>query len=376
MKKIITLCSLVTIVVFFQSSVKRTKFSGVPPSGLTGATGGYCTNCHGGAALNSGGGSVAVNGLPTGNYVAGQAYNFNLTISHGAANRRRWGFSIKAVNSSGQAVGTFSSTNTNAAPNTDDISELSHNNAVITPDQSSYTYNNLRWVAPATPSAVDQSVTFYYVGNAASGGSGSNGDFIYAGSINNVPLPVTLKDFSAAVSGSTVALNWQTTSEINSDRFEIEKSEDGQFYNKIATVKASSNSTTAKDYSYSDNSPSWFDKPVYYRLKLVDKDNTFKYSKVVTVQLKSGAMAVQNVYPTYINRASEVTAVINSDKAKTLNILLVNASGKALQYVVKTLESGKNTVRFTPPANLMNGTYFIRFSAGSFTQTVSVLVQK
>lgn len=174
MKKAVLLFLLVISLCSFDALIR----SSVPPQGYTGASGLYCTSCHTGNVLNSGGGGVAVSGLPDNGYTAGASYNFDITISHGAVNRKRWGFSIIAKNSAGVTVGTFSSTNPNAAVNG---AELSHFNAVVFPSFSqSYTYTGLTWTAPANPSAADANITFYVVGNAANGTGSSDGDFIYS----------------------------------------------------------------------------------------------------------------------------------------------------------------------------------------------------
>ena len=160
------------------SSFASLMFSSKPPQGYTGASGAYCTNCHGGNSLNSAGGMVEVNGLPENGYTAGTAYTFSITTTHSAADRKRWGFSIIARNSQNQNRGTFSTTNLNAGNNG---SELSHDEAVITLAQSSYTYDNLTWTAPASPGVNDNNITFYFAANAANGTGSNSGDYIYAG---------------------------------------------------------------------------------------------------------------------------------------------------------------------------------------------------
>ena len=91
--------------------ISGVKFSSVPPEGYTGATGVYCTNCHADYAINAAGGNVELLGLPVGNYVPNATYNLLLKINHFTNDRTRWGFAIKAVNSAGNSVGTFSTTN-------------------------------------------------------------------------------------------------------------------------------------------------------------------------------------------------------------------------------------------------------------------------
>ncbi len=164
---IVTLCSFETLIRSFQ-----------PPQGHTGADGSYCTNCHSSNSLNNPGGSVQATGLPDGSYTAGTAYNFSIAINHSATDRKRWGFSIEARNSANQPVGTFSTTNANAALNG---FELSHQSAqTFVNNSASFTYNNLRWTAPANPGPNDNNITFYYVGNAANGTGNTLGDFIYS----------------------------------------------------------------------------------------------------------------------------------------------------------------------------------------------------
>lgn len=82
---------------------------------------------------------------------------------------------MKAV-ANGNNAGTFAETNANAFVNTT-AGELGHNPAASTPPSSSYTFNNLSWTAPATPSSAEQKITFYIASNAAGGD-----DFIYTAS--------------------------------------------------------------------------------------------------------------------------------------------------------------------------------------------------
>jgi hypothetical protein len=168
-------------------------YSSQPPSNASGAPGGgTCADCHGN--LNTGGGSVVVNGLPS-NFQPGQTYPFSVTISH-SDTRDRWGFEINARNSSNNPIGTFTTTNANAAT-ISGPSEIGHNNAVSSTG-TSYTYDNLSWTAPSTVATDDNSVTFYVAGNAADGSGDNSGDFIYTNTVQLV-LPVTLKSLDHKV---------------------------------------------------------------------------------------------------------------------------------------------------------------------------------
>ncbi|MGI4832287.1 MAG: lamin tail domain-containing protein [Janthinobacterium lividum] len=96
------------------------------------------------------------------------------------------------------------------------------------------------------------------------------------------PLPVQLVSFAAILlpSGS-VALTWTTASELNSARFEVERSLDGAAFMRIATLGAQGTSTQARTYAARDAAAPT--GALYYRLRLVDLDGTSTYSPAVLV---------------------------------------------------------------------------------------------
>lgn len=368
MKKLILLLTVSSCIIIFQSSTQSPKSSGTPPTGYTGATGNYCVSCHGDFSLNDGGGNVSATGLPFGTYTAGQQYNFSLNITHGSNNRTKWGFSIKAINSLGQNVGSFSSSNGNASTNS---SELSHSGAVSTSAQASYTYANLKWTAPASPTNNDKNVTFYYVANAANGNGGTDGDFIYASS-TSIGLPALIKSFTGTAINKTVALKWETLDEKNVSFIEIEKSDDGQmFYNigKLSTISSSSNN----QYSFTDKNPSYFNKPIFYRIKIVDKDGSYKYSSTISVKVKTDTDFITKIYPTIVTTGTTITTEIYSTNSKKLNLKLLDLSGRVLQEFNYNINEGNNKITFQPTVQFNSNIVFAKFTGTNFSQVISLL---
>lgn len=373
MKKIYTILTLSTCIIILQSGVKNVNYSSVPPQGYTGATGSYCTDCHSSFALNSGGGSVTPIGLPSGGYTLAGYYKFSLKITHGTANRKRWGFSIKAVDGSGNPAGTLNGqTAFKSKPNG---SELSHFNAATTSFASTYTYDSLTWVAPGTNVGP---VTFYYVGNAASGTNPSDGnanDYIYSGS-TVISLPIDLKDFTAVADNGIVILKWQTATEINSNYFDVERSDDGQFFFSIGKVNASGNTSQGANYSFTDKKLTNNNGgQIFYRLKLVDKDGTIKYSKQLSVKPVISGVTIKNIYPTIIRKGERAKVEVVSDKARTLEFVVLSESGQILQSFSTNLTAGFNQFSFLPIANNMKGMLFVRFTSTNFQQTKSLVLQ-
>jgi len=370
----ITILLMVILTVFssFIISLHKPFFSSAAPTGFTGATGGYCIGCHGGNALNSAGGSVSVSGLPTGSYTAGTAYNFSITSTHSAANRGRWGFAIAARNSAGVQVGTFSTTNPNASVNGN---ELGHSNAVATALQSSYTYNNLTWTAPAAPGPNDANITFYYTGNAANGTGSTAGDFIYAGSISNVVLPVTLSYFEViAINKNNTQLKWRTESEQNTDYFSIQRSEDGQRFNEIEKMGAAGNSTITKQYIFTDNIQTSSMRFAYYRIVTVDIDGKKTYSSIKYVALSSKETFVRLQSPNPVRAGNTVQFNIESDAAQNVFINVVALNGKQLLAKSIRVNKGNKTFNMEIPALWSNSMVTVAFTINKKVQQLPLLI--
>ena len=123
-------------------------------------------------------------------------------------------------------------------------------------------------------------------------------------------LPIELLSFSGKLQGENAKLNWSTAFEQNSKGFEIEKSYDGINFKNIGFVAGAGNSNTTRVYTFTD--PQRAIEHNYYRLKLIDIDNTFDYSDVVLVKNIYGK---QDVYLA----GNPFTDKINIQFAKTPN---------------------------------------------------------
>ena len=362
MKKLYVALSLCFCVVLLESGI---KYSSVPPQGRTGATGTTCRSCHGDFALNSNG-SVSISGLPTSGYVNGTGYPFSLTITHTTADRMRWGFSIKAVNSTGASIGSFSTTNSNAGNNG---SELSHNGAPTTAASGSYTFNNLKWTAP--PSGSDP-VTFYYVGNASNNSGGTDGDYIYAGT-SMFTLPLKLISFTASNESNAVYLRWQTASEVNTNYFDIERSDDAQFYASIGKVNTTQNASSI--YLFKDSKAASSGGNIFYRLKMVDKDGKSRYSNAISIKPHNISLVINKVYPTIINANDKVNVELVSEKNTSLTMTVIDENGKVYFTQNTALSQGENNFKVNLPSTLPRGMIFIKFNTDNFQQTESIIVR-
>ncbi|WP_165820627.1 IPT/TIG domain-containing protein [Pontibacter virosus] len=189
-----------------------------------------------------------------------------------------------------------------------------------------------------------------------------------------VPLPVELIAFDAVKQGSEVKLTWATASELDNDYFEVQMTEDlkGEF-KAVGKVKSKVNTTSLRqDYGFSHKGN--FNGTRYYRLKQVDLDGSFDYSKVVAVSSNGVNLAVgPRVYPNPINADSKL--VYNADRAGKLNVRIVNMNGSAVQNLSYDIEEGENTILLNLNNNLPTGIYILLTEFNGKTEQVKLLKQ-
>ena len=198
--------------------------------------------------------------------------------------------------------------------------------------------------------------------------------------IFNGALPVELSSFSATTIGKDVKLSWNTATEINNYGFEVERqihtstplSVTG--WEKIGFVNGNGNSNSPKDYSFVDDNVT--SGKFSYRLKQIDNDGQFEYSK--TIEVDFGApkkFELSQNYPNPFNPSTTIRfslpeASLNPSQGGTLVKLTVyNILGQQVAVLVNDLlESGVHTINFNA-SELNSGMYIYKIEAGNFVQT-------
>ncbi len=111
----------------------------------------------------------------------------------------------------------------------------------------------------------------------------------------NVAVPVELRDFYGRATKSGIQLNWETSSETNSDYFEIERRNNNtQKFNALGKVESKGNSTSAIAYQFLDTQPNTGTN--YYRLKQMDHNGQFHYSNTIAITYANEKGATK-IYP-------------------------------------------------------------------------------
>ena len=122
-------------------------------------------------------------------------------------------------------------------------------------------------------------------------------------------LPVELINFTAIKNENDVLLNWSTASEMNNSGFDIERSSNAIIWSKIAFVSGAGSSTNQSNYSYLDLKASVNNDLLYYRLKQLDLNGSFKYSNICVIENSLNNLIV-NITPQPVKALLQVTTSV------------------------------------------------------------------
>lgn len=151
---------------------------------------------------------------------------------------------------------------------------------------------------------------------------------------------------------NAIQLEWFSENEINTRSFEIERSSDGTNFKKIGSV-ASQNSRNKNFYTYLDNHPIAVN---YYRLKMIDADGNFTYSKIVVINQKGSWYSAIQPNPF----VQSFTLQVYLPASEQLKIQLLDISGRLIRYKSITGIAGINKLEFNDIGSLQPGLYMVR----------------
>ena len=187
-------------------------------------------------------------------------------------------------------------------------------------------------------------------------------------------MPVELLSFKGKATQSGIELEWETASESNNDRFEVERSLDGKSFDKIGSVDGAGTTSVKQNYSYTDyvTRAGTF----YYRLRQVDHDGTYDYSKTVAVKLKSLPGGGKfSVYPNPALGNIVTVSVLGTGADVNGGVLqIVDMSGRVM--LVHQVTAGSRQIDLSlPELRLAKGMYVVNLLQGTDKQTQKLIIQ-
>ncbi len=143
-------------------------------------------------------------------------------------------------------------------------------------------------------------------------------------------VPIKLTNFSAIKKNNDAILNWQVSNQdANSNYFELQRSFNGTDFKKVGRVDVNLGSGLAGSYAFTDvNAAALRSTILYYRLKMVDKDEKSTLSAIKNIRLTKKSFGV-NVYPNPARQFSTVN--IDLENESSIILSLTDVSGKLLQ---------------------------------------------
>lgn len=160
-------------------------------------------------------------------------------------------------------------------------------------------------------------------------------------------LPVDLVFFKGTLSGEKVLLKWDAANEVNLKKYVIERSTNGSTFIVTGEIASSGHSY----YNYADNISKLSGQRLYYRLKMTDKDGSFKYSDVISVLVPSNTL-----YSVYPNPANNQIKLQFSGTVSKAEIVITDMAGRTQLRQIAHQVSG---VIAMPVNQLLPGNYLI-----------------
>lgn len=172
----------------------------------------------------------------------------------------------------------------------------------------------------------------------------------------SISLPVKLASFEVKKNETAVNLNWTTSEETKANRFEVQRSANAVDWQAIGEITAAGESKTTVQYSFSDRNP--IRSVNYYRLKMIDFDESFAFSGIRNVSFESNALN-PIIFP---NPVSEMLFFSDANVSSVKSVTFINRSG---QVVLHTVDVSQGIV----VSRLQPGLYTLRIDYSDLTQS-------
>lgn len=203
--------------------------------------------------------------------------------------------------------------------------------------------------------------------SASPGGGPNNGGIIPN---SPTPLPIELISFEGTAEYNKIKLTWSTATETDNDYFTVERSADGIHFNSIGKVDGAGNSLSTKNYSLYDTKP--YPTINYYRLKQTDFDESYTYSKIISITSENESS--YTIYPNPASTSEPVYVLFGKNHTNSIELSIYDITGKLITTtIIKELTEDHQTKKINT-TELAKGIYMIRFYDGIKNQVKKLVI--
>jgi len=168
------------------------------------------------------------------------------------------------------------------------------------------------------------------------------------------PLPVYFIGLVANRNNDGVNLKWDVTEEVDIREYQVERSSNGTSFSLVGSVPAKGKSI----YNFNDMTAT--KSTVYYRIKSVDNNGSYKYSGIVRLAGNGNSSYGNslNLYPVPVRNEAMLE---NKQLHPNAKINITTADGKLLKVITPTPGSSHTPINM---ANARPGVYVLRLDDG------------
>lgn len=213
----------------------------------------------------------------------------------------------------------------------------------------------------------------FSIGSKGFIGTGDNG-FDYLNDVwEYVPgsvLPVTLSGVNTYEKNNGVQIEWTIQQENNVDRYEVERSENGQQFSKLESIKSKGNSNVVTNYNLFDAHP--FPGKNFYRIKIIDLSFKVTYSRIIKMNIINSGPAMITLYPNPVVGNTFVLQMNNLERGN-YQVILTNKIGQKIAAKMINHPGGSATQTIEPTKIFAPGVYQLKLSGENINMILEVL---
>jgi uncharacterized delta-60 repeat protein len=206
-----------------------------------------------------------------------------------------------------------------------------------------------------------RSVNLQSDGKIVVAGYGDNGDgqgdnFIVVKYNNDNVLPISQLTFGGVVNDNSVSLNWKTCNESNNQGFYIERSANNTKWNSLGYAPAKGNDNGCNnEYSFIDAAPAKGNN--LYRLKQIDKDGKYTYSKTLIINFAERISV--KISP---NPVTDLLYITGLDNANITSISVYSYDGRVVKNISLRADNYILNVK-----DFIKGVYYLKINEGAIS---------